>query len=266
MRFHLFKKVEKTVTAAAVTDCGKVRNVNQDTIYFAQDILKKDEKGFSGVKDQKISVKKPIFFGVFDGMGGLSDGEKASQLAAEEVKKIIKDCQNDSVPVIFEKICTSTNQIICSEMEKSRTKMGTTLSMLCFEENKVTICNVGDSPIFRYRNGELEKIYEEHTDRKIKIQLLGEEKLKGKSFSLTQYIGISEEEMQISPYLKEQETKTDDIYIICSDGLTDMLSEEEIIEILERKVSLYDRIVILKERANANGGKDNISIVGVATI
>ena len=90
--------------------------------------------------------------------------------------------------------------------------------------------------------------------------MLGEESVKGKKFPLTQYLGIPEVEMEICPYVREEELQHGDLYLICSDGLTDMVSEEEIYKILLESKNVTEKVKILRQRALENGGKDNISI------
>ena len=148
-------------------------------------------------------------------------------------------------------------------MNKKQMQMGTTASMLGFYRNRVYCCNVGDSPIFRFRNCELTNCFEEHTERRLFELLCKQEKLKGKKFSLTQYIGIQPDEMRIKPYLEKRGIKQGDIYLICSDGLTDLVKEEEICRILKKSSSLQKKVEQLLERALAMGGIDNITILGI---
>ena len=73
-------------------------------------------------------------------------------------------------------------------------------------------------------------IYEEHTEKRVNEILYGKEKVKGKSFPLTQYVGVPEDELRIEPYIQCDDIMKGDIYLLCSDGLTDMVSEEVILE------------------------------------
>ena len=96
--------------------------------------------------------------------------------------------------------------------------------------------------------------------------IFGKEAVKGKKFSLTQHLGISLEDMQIVPYICEEEVQKGDIYLLCSDGLTDMVEMEEVHHILKGNIELKEKITKLEEKAMENGGKDNITIIGIEVV
>ena len=100
---------------------------------------------------------------------------------------------------------------------------------IVFSENKVDICNVGDSRIYRLCKKKLVQISEDHTDAK----MLAKQGAVNRKPRLTRCIGISKEEMTIEPYLEVENIENKDRYLICSDGLTDMVSEDEICRMLQ---------------------------------
>ena len=120
---------------------------------------------------------------------------------------------------------------------------------------------MGDSPIFRLRDGKLESIYEEHTEKGMFERMYGKEKTEGRKFHLTQHIGIFPEEMLIDPYIGMYEIRDKDMYLICSDGLTDMVEEHQICDILAEEETVESIVERLKETALEKGGRDNITII-----
>lgn len=258
------KKNLKILTAA-ISDIGRVRAKNEDNLIFHNRILEEDHVGMQCPWTEECPTNRGVLMGVFDGMGGYRNGQRASYLVAEYARRILKEQEmtERKIPVLLKKICLDGNQIVCEEMKQTKEKMGTTAAMLCFYQNSLWVCNVGDSPIFRLRDGKLEKIYQEHTERAFHIELFGEESVKGKKFTLTQNIGIPPEEMIIEPYIKKTEIAKKDVFLIASDGLTDMVAKKDIEILLNQRWSIGEKVIKFKELALKNGGKDNITLIGI---
>jgi protein phosphatase len=144
--------------------------------------------------------------------------------------------------------------------------MGTTASMLYFQKRAYTLCNIGDSPVFRYRHGQLTQIHQEHTERATYESVTGKKAEPGKKFRLTQNIGIFPDEITIEPYCAVGDLKPGDIYLICSDGITDMVSSAQIIETLNAQPTAADIAQSLEEQALAAGGKDNATIICIRVL
>lgn len=246
--------MEKIIESYVTTNVGKVRKNNEDNFYFYGHIVDRMQTDLSFSMEEKLL--EPRLFGVFDGMGGHEAGEKASFMTAE----IAKNTPLNSAYMleILNGICYMANGAVCQEMRKVKQRIGTTASMLVLDEEKVCICNMGDSPIYLYRNHELTQLHEEHTERKMYERIYGHAD-PNKKYRLTQNIGIFEEEMLIKPYIHQIEHQLDDIYLICSDGLTDMISEDRIKNYLEN--FNQDTFHQLKDAAIKAGGRDNITII-----
>ena len=150
----------------------------------------------------------------------------------------------DEIDSTLLRICKSANEVVCNEMlNVIKGRMGTTASMLCFFEEHYHLCNIGDSPIFLFRDNKLSEISYEHTEKENYILIYGEENVpKDKKFRLTQHIGIFPEELQIEPYLSCDEIKKGDRFVICSDGLTDMLTDEQIERVLVEEKNVEDAV------------------------
>ena len=247
--------------AAACSHVGKVRRKNEDNLCFGGEILPelKEEACFL----QRDPVKEEIpFFAVFDGMGGYAGGERASWLMAELAQQM---CAGSDRPLTKERLlqlCFDANEAVCDEMERSGyAHMGTTASMLYFGRKTYTLCNIGDSPVFRFREGMLTAIHQEHTERSVYEAVTGRTAEPGRKFRLTQNIGLPSDEVLIERYVCEDKLKAGDVFLICSDGITDMVPVSRIISVLKQ---VKDPSVIaryLLELALEAGGKDNATVI-----
>ena len=129
--------------------------------------------------------------------------------------------------------------------------VGTTAAMIMFGEKDIYACNIGDSKIYHYDNKKLTQISKDHV-----VDIF-----KDRKPPLSQFLGIPEIEFMIEPYITHGLYNNDDYYLICSDGLTDMLTEDEIKNILSKNKDVRLCVDILLENALANGGIDNITII-----
>ncbi|MDO4616728.1 MAG: protein phosphatase 2C domain-containing protein [Lachnospiraceae bacterium] len=253
-----------TLSMCAFSHTGKIREKNQDNLFFLGRYLEEENKGSEKLLTGHRSSKKPLLLGVCDGMGGYSMGERAAYLTVREMNKAARGGLPGDIRralVTMEQICLKSNELVCRERETEHAKIGTTASMLFLSGKSLGICNIGDSPIFRIRNGKLETLYMEHTERLLKEVLLGREHTRGKKYPLTQHIGLPASEMLIEPYTAVSEAEAGDLYLICTDGLTDQVEENEILQILQKTGTAAEKVRELTRTALAAGGKDNITII-----
>lgn len=250
--------------AGATCHIGKKRVNNEDNLFFDQHILPMDHLGTRGCLRKEGSLSDPpALFAVFDGMGGHLKGELASFITAEETwKNYDSGVSMPEGPEDFlRQICLKANARVCHEMEKARGRIGTTAAMVLLNNDKVTVCNIGDSPIYLFRRRKILEIYEEHSERQLREKLYGRKAVEGKKFPLTQHIGIFPHEMGIDPYAKTFSIRKGDIYLLCSDGLTDMVSQKEIQSVLSQKTPVEYMVMQLLDMALDHGGVDNITII-----
>ena len=246
--------------AYSCSDRGMQRKNNEDNLYFNG--LIKDESSDSFRHYEKMNInKRRAVFGVFDGMGGYLNGEHASYLTADCVKSFLKDNKKGDPNELLKEIAFYAEEQVCEEVGQSGQKMGSTLAMLYFEKNNYSLCNIGDSPIYIIRKGELKRISTEHTEAAAYEKIYGEKPPKNKKFPLTQYVGMGESITQLSPYYKHGSVNEGDIFLICSDGLTDMLDDPEISRIINSSRPLADIGKILLKNSNDKGGDDNITFI-----
>lgn len=245
---------------SAISDLGCVRQKNEDN-FICNQYVKDMEEGYCFVNRKKESSDiKPVVYGGFDGMGGYSKGEVPSYAVALNAKNLTKKSSVQNIEEELKKFYKDSNQEICDYMSKYNIRTGTTAAMMYIYKDMCVFSNVGDSSIFRLRNDSLVEMYEEHTERELYMRLHADIPQK-KKFRLTQHLGVFPEELVIEPYIRIDKLEKDDVYLICSDGLTDMLAMERVMEVLEQEEKTEYIVKKLLHEAKIAGGKDNITII-----
>lgn len=231
-----------------VSHIGNVRAVNQDNYICAGQYIELNDTNAKELLVGTVSSTSKTLFGVFDGMGGEECGEVAAYIAAKSATSL----EIGSNPISdLSQFCYKTNEELCDYVnENNITSMGTTVAMLAFTSKDITLCNVGDTKIFHISNGIIEKISRDH----LAVSAFGVKP------PLSQNLGIPSEELIIEPYFAQGVYADGDTFLICSDGLTDMLTLDEILEGIKSN-SLPKACQFLLEKALEKGGKDNITIV-----
>ncbi len=238
-----------------LTDEGLVREHNEDYISWAPE---------SGLVI------------LADGMGGHNAGEVASELAVtsicealnEVLSPEIKDsCGMDFKEVVHEAVVYANDEINQHAKEHPECSgMGTTIVMALFHNNSVILASVGDSRIYRFRKGELKQVTIDHSLVQEMVDngyMSEEEALNSNNRNLiTRALGIAED---VKVDVTEHETEKNDIYLLCSDGLSDMIDDELIFSTLVKsRQDLKRASEDLVELAKAHGGHDNVSVILVA--
>jgi PPM family protein phosphatase len=225
---------------AALTDPGRKRRRNEDSF-----------------------VVDPPLFVVADGMGGAKAGEVASRLAAASFREFHEADELEPGPRL-EAIIQEANRRI---FERSRddtglSGMGTTVTAALLGEGAIAIGHVGDSRAYRIREGSLEQLTQDHSlvaDLIRSGRLTPEEAEEHPQRSvITRALG-TDPDVDVDTFLIE--AKPGDLFLICSDGLTSMVPEEEILEALRTSPSLEQAAKALVKGANKHGGEDNITVV-----
>lgn len=241
------------IEAACGCNMGKVRKNNEDNFFFDGKCLEQDNSGLVNIACLEEGLKSGLSFAVFDGMGGENYGEAASfaaarymQLAARRPKDRFVRERKYLQKMTFE----LNNAVVQAKKEYCTDRMGTTMVMLYFAYRHVYVCNVGDSRAYRLRNGEFLQISEDHVEK-----IPGEKKT-----PLTQHLGIDPEDMLIDPHITKGNLERGDMYLICSDGLTDMLTNFEICDILLSGEDASSCVEALLSSALEHGGRDNITV------
>jgi protein phosphatase len=229
----------RIVESAAVTDVGRQRHANEDAYFESEP-----------------------FFAVADGMGGARAGEVAAQIAVEAFEQ---DRDEDAAPEAqLERIAQSANRRIyeLAQEDESRSGMGTTLTAVRVGDREVTVGHVGDSRAYVFRDDKLERLTSDHS---LVEQLVREGRLTPEQAEVHPQRSIITRALGPEPDV-DVETLTypardGDIYLICSDGLTSMVPEEEVAAILRRRSSLEQAAREMVDAANKAGGRDNITVI-----
>jgi len=220
------------------TDTGRQRSENEDSLF----------------------VRAPIFV-VADGMGGAQAGEVASKAAADAFDRDLPEGPPES---FLRETIESANRRIhdLAHADPSRAGMGTTITAAIVDAQKeeVGIGHVGDSRAYRLRRGRLERLTRDHSlveemRRKGQITDAQAEDHPQRSI-ITRALG-PEPEVEVD--LQTVPAAPGDVFLLCSDGLTTMVSEERIAAILETTASMREAVRTLIDEANAAGGRDNIT-------
>lgn len=223
---------------------------------------------------KNISAMDSInIFAVCDGMGGEDAGEKASLTVVSELKKChdalkMKDLHTDIGFVINQMnlYTEKTNELIYAMSLQERNRMGTTFACLVMAENKAAALHLGDSRIYVYKSGLLKQLTTDHTEaeRLVRLGIIPRANArthKNKNM-LSRYFGISPEEGKLEAEASDvPEIEKDDIFLLCSDGLTDMVSDERIMELCGSGYDCTGISSMLLNDALAQGGKDNITVM-----
>jgi serine/threonine protein phosphatase PrpC len=222
------------------TDTGRERRVNEDS-YFA---------------------RAPVFV-VADGMGGAQAGEVASRMAVELFEPDMTDEGETPEQLLAERAREANRRIYeLARSDAHRAGMGTTMTAAYVGEQEVSIAHVGDSRAYRWRDGKLEQLTNDHS---LVAELERQGKLTAAEAEDHPQRSIITRALGPEPYV-EVDTRSftarpGDVYLLCSDGLTSMIAEDRVEDILRSHDSLGDAGRALIAAANESGGRDNITVI-----
>jgi PPM family protein phosphatase len=223
------------------TDTGRQRHANEDS-YFA---------------------RAPVF-AVADGMGGAQAGEVASRIAAGAFERRGQVADETPAEGQLEQIAQAANSEIhrLAQEDSSRAGMGTTLTAAMLRDDEVSLGHVGDSRAYLFRDGELKRLTKDHSlveELRRQGRLTEEQAEEHPQRSIiTRALGP---EPSVNVDTMTFPARDGDVYLLCSDGLTTMVSDDEIRRILSESKSLRSAVSKLVEAANRGGGRDNITAV-----
>lgn len=230
------------------TDVGKIREINQDYIY---------------INNETIGSLDNLYI-VADGIGGHKAGEIASEAAIDFFEQFIYETEDDEILDLLVSALVYANEQVF-KLSKTNVKfknMGTTLLATTIKNNKIFIAHIGDSRLYGIRNNKIVQITSDHTQAMdlFKAGVITKEEARNSKNSnvLTRALGI---EKNIKADALFCDILENDIFIMCSDGLSDMLTDEEIFNIAYTNIHPQQKVENLIQKANDKGGKDNIAVI-----
>ena len=243
------------IKAYAKSDIGKAREINQDYYYISD------------------SLDEIQLYMLADGMGGYNGGEIASQLAIQSAKSYIEnnfkeiEKDKDSIIQLIGSSMEYANMVVYekSKENKELEGMGTTLEICLIYNNKAYIGHIGDSRIYRIRKEFMRKLTQDHSyvQKLVKDGTITQEEAvhHPQKNMLMKALGCNafvEPDVMIKGFLKE------DILVMTSDGLTNMVRQEDIYEQARKNIEQAPKELV--KLANDNGGLDNITVIVIKNI
>lgn len=234
------------------TDIGKKRAINEDYL----DVVEKEPGMILAV--------------LADGMGGHNAGDVASELAVrflvDRFQKSTLQLTSDATTVSswLKEAYEGANERISTiaESDPSCKGMGTTLIAAVFQNNKVTFAHIGDSRVYLYSKGEINPLTKDHSYVNVLLDSgeISEEQARThpRKNMLMKAIGT---EISIDPDILIVSLRAEEYMLICSDGLSNMVSAEQMVHVLQSEATLHAKVETFIELANEQGGEDNISLI-----
>lgn len=231
----------------SLTDIGRKREVNQDYVY---------------VTDKPVG-HVPNLFVVADGMGGHKAGDFASKYAVQVLEEHVRNHSGMGPELIITDAVREANRKIVEKAKQDTglEGMGTTLVVATIIEHTLYFANVGDSRLYLIRD-EIKQLSKDHSlvEEMVRLGGINEEEAKHHPDKniITRAIG-AKDDVEVDFF--EYRLQKGDIILMCTDGLTNMVDDDEIFRIVKGGRDVVETAMQLVEKANENGGKDNIGIV-----
>ncbi len=236
------------IKSFSLTDIGMKRKLNQDYVYASENA---------------VGPLSNLFL-VADGMGGHQAGDYASKCAIETIVDYIESSPDTEPIPVLEKAIRRANTVVrvFSQTDENLKGMGTTVVAATIQGDKMCVANVGDSRLYVVGDREIKQITRDHSWVEEMVRRGGikreQARLHPDKNIITRAIGV-QEDLDVDFF--KVTLKPGDIVLMCSDGLTNMLEDEEIRMILQGQRDLVEKAECLIAAANNNGGKDNIAVV-----
>ncbi len=232
----------------SVTDIGRKRKLNQDYVYTSE---------------QPVG-NLPNLFIVADGMGGHNAGDYASKVTVETIVAETASCYEKNPVRILGKAIEAANEVIYQKSNEnpSLEGMGTTVVAATCIGGYLQVANVGDSRLYIINDREIRQITRDHSLVEEMVRMGGIARTEARNHPdkniITRAVGVNE---TVEPDFFTVELSERDTIVMCSDGLTNMLEDEEIRMILIGARDIVEKAQKLVSAANENGGKDNITVI-----
>lgn len=231
----------------SMTDKGRTREMNQDSVFTSE----------------KPIGNLPNLFVVADGMGGHKAGDYASKFAVEVILREIAGNQETELPAIMQSAIEAANRELLAEAETDPRfhGMGTTIVLAAIENSTLWTANVGDSRLYLI-DEHIQQITRDHSlvaEMVLKGELSKEEaRVHRDKNIITRAVGVVD---HVQADIYEQELPEGCRVLMCTDGLSNMLADDEILSIVKSQRDIVETVERLVQAANDNGGTDNITAI-----
>jgi len=276
---HSAPRARLSVRSFGLTDRGKVREGNEDQFLIA--CLSKTLRVQTSLPQPDVvkGEDQSHLFAVADGMGGHAGGEQASALALGQVERFVRDTfkwfagasgevkgqEQDQVLADFRTALAQANaRVLAEAAERPELHgMGTTLTLAYSLNDVLFVAHVGDSRCYLFRNAFLYRLTHDHTmvEEMVKRGVLSPAEAVGHQWRhvITNVVGGTTPDVKVE--LHKVHLEPDDVVLLCSDGLTEMLPDTEIARTLQAESDPERACRALVDQANAAGGRDNVTVV-----
>ena len=231
----------------SITDVGMVRQVNQDYVFTT---------------GKPLGILQNLFV-VADGMGGHQAGDYASKCTVEVMIKEIAKSEGEDIERVLVKAIKAANREIIKEAsgDEHLKGMGTTVVAATVKEQMLYFANVGDSRLYLI-NDKIRQLSKDHSLVEEMVRLGGIKAEEARNHPdkniITRAIGVKE---NVEPDIYEYRLKKGDIILMCTDGLSNMVEDEDMFNIVKGSRDVVEAVQMLIEKANSNGGRDNIGVI-----
>ncbi|WP_437941186.1 PP2C family protein-serine/threonine phosphatase [Sorangium sp. So ce341] len=249
-----------TVKACGITDLGRVRKNNEDTLLIAH--LTSAAKTAPPAHEVTFEASYPVLLAVSDGMGGAAAGEVASALVVEALRRAMASARGNWDDATLQAVQRANREVWQAAQQPGRHGMGATLTAICVHGTEAHVAEVGDSRAYLIRNGQILQITHDQSfvQALIDAGMIQPEEAEQHPMRsmLLQAMGLDPD---VKASVARLDLRRDDRLLLCSDGLSNKLSAEDMLAVIERGPSIEAACERLVALANDRGGEDNISAI-----
>ena len=250
------------IEVAVMNDKGRVRGNNEDNFFFNGKHLPRGKLDLGGLF-QEHSAQEHQLYAVCDGMGGADAGEEAALSAVTSLGELLARGDGGfGTADVLGFVQSASDRIYMESQQRGGARSGCTMVAMLVNDGYMRLVHVGDSRMYRLHEGKLTRLTKDHSEvqRMIDMNMISEAEARThpKRHVITQYMGMPSMEVMLSPALTEPvPLEKGDIYLLCSDGITDMINDERIEQILLSSCETTELCQRLVGEALHNGGSDN---------
>lgn len=253
---------KQVIRAAVVSHKGCERDNNEDNFFFNGDLMPLADMDKGACIVQEFDDANQLY-AICDGMGGANLGERAAYISVRQMVNFAETFAQGAVQQNIEKFSNQISQLVADDAKKNHARIeGTTLAMAAIVKQVLYVANVGDSRVYRMRDGELKQLSDDHSEvnRMRAAGLLTEEQARKATNNnvITRYIGMDASKRPVEfAYQSKHTVVTGDKILLCSDGVCDLLSRAQMAGVIQNAASPAEAARNLVMYSLELGGKDN---------